>query len=216
MVTLNTSTEKITGKRKDISFITPTASPTIDELPTPDSVLSSGPGRAKIKTSRTHQDPTNVTDGNDDNTIVYLHDARDQAYKEAPWNAELDIVLLPPPNSHGGETDIEDGEEECIQPNYQDNVCDIAATLEVQSSHSWARSGKDKIYKKFPSNYKNLHKNEVKNIADSVSNNFLSQNLSYLNRYIYKAYYCECSKGREVLYFPGQVEQRRIKYLYIQ
>ena len=49
MVTLDRSTEKITGKRKDISFNTPTCSPTIDEQPTLDSIPSSDPGKAKIR-----------------------------------------------------------------------------------------------------------------------------------------------------------------------
>ena len=76
--------------------------------------------------------------------------------------------MIPPPNSNSGDTDIEDGDEECIQPNNLDNVHEVAGTLEVQSSRSSTRSGKDKISKKLPSNYKTLYKNEVKKIADIV------------------------------------------------
>ena len=152
-------TKTVTRKRKLVN--TPVNSPTPDEIDVSPTVTVSREKRVR----RRRQAPSAATDNGEEDTILFLRDALDDAHNEAPDDEELDIVVLPPPNSMHGDTDVEDGgDEECINAKQLCDVREVTGTLEIHSSRGTSRCVKDKIYKELPPNYKDIVKQESANI----------------------------------------------------
>ena len=140
--------------------------------PSPESDVPSSVevGLCKVKRARRRRQPPPSDNVDDDDGILYLRDALEDAYNEAPDDEEVDIVLLPPCNSQNGDTDVEDGDDESLNSKTLDKVCEVSGTLVVQSSRDTSRVSKQKVYKDLPPNYQAIVKEEqstIKRIMDS-------------------------------------------------